>query len=340
MLIKVPKSWQLKENQSTPESVYNERRKILKQLGLLAATAPIAASSQASIFDLFSGGDEKQAAPLAKRSPLDATASPFSTQGLELTPEQKVLTYNNFYEFGTAKNMPAENAQNFKSNPWEVKVSGMVHKPLTLDYEDILSSIPLEERIYRFRCVEAWSMNVPWIGFPLHKLLDKADPKNDARYVAFQTLYDPDQMPGQRSRRIGGGIDYPYTEGLTIEEAMNPLTLIVVGLYGQTLAPQNGAPLRLMVPWKYGFKSIKSIVNIQLTSAQPINTWNKLAPQEYGFYANVNPTVDHPRWSQATERFIGEGGLFGSRRQDTLMFNGYAEEVAGLYKGLDLKRNY
>lgn len=216
----------------------------------------------------------------------------------------------------------------------------MVHRPLTLGYEDIFSKFTLEERIYRLRCVEAWSMNVPWIGFPLAELLKKANPTSQAKYVAFETLYDPKRMPGQASRRLGGGIDYPYVEGLRIDEAMNPLALISVGLYGKTLAPQNGAPLRLVVPWKYGFKSIKSVVRITLTDKEPPTTWNRLAPHEYGFYANVNPQVDHPRWSQASERFIGEGSLFSSRRQPTKMFNGYADEVAGLYKGMDLKKQY
>ncbi|MCG7496508.1 protein-methionine-sulfoxide reductase catalytic subunit MsrP [Vibrio sp. Of7-15] len=337
MLIKSPKQWELKENQTTSESHYQNRRDVLKKLGLVAATLPFAQQSQAGLFDLF---DSKKTATVDRRVPLAAKSSPYSNRGLNLTPEKKVLSYNNFYEFGTDKASPAELAANFKTNPWQVKIDGYVNKPFTIDFEDILKKLVIEERIYRFRCVEAWSMNIPWIGFRLGDLLKMADPQSKAKYVAMQTLYDPEQMPGQKSRRIGGGIDYPYVEGLTIEEAMNPLTIIAVGLYGKTLAPQNGAPLRLVVPWKYGFKSIKSIVRMSLTGVQPPTTWNKLAAREYGFYANVNPNVDHPRWSQGSERFIGEGNLFSSTRQKTLMFNGYGSEVADLYKGMDLARNY
>jgi sulfoxide reductase catalytic subunit YedY len=213
----------------------------------------------------------------------------------------------------------------------------LVNNPIKLDYDDIFNKFTLEERIYRLRCVEAWSMNIPWIGFPLADLIKMADPQSGAKYVAFETLYDPKQFPAQRS---WSSIDYPYVEGLRLDEAMNPLALISVGLYGKTLAPQNGAPLRLVVPWKYGFKSIKSIVRIRLTDKEPPTTWNRSAPSEYGFYANVNPQVDHPRWSQASERFIGEGSLLSSRRQPTLMFNGYEEEVAHLYKDMDLRKFY
>lgn len=337
MLFHIRKKWQLSENQTTSESVYLQRRKIVKQLGLLSVTAPIADSAAAGLFDVFS---PKEPADLDKRTPLDSVQSSYSGHSLELTPEKKVLTYNNFYEFGTAKYQPAENARNFVTDPWQIKIEGEVHKPITLDFSDLLKLMDIEERIYRLRCVEAWSMNIPWLGFPLSKLINMATPKGNARYIAMQTLYDPKQMPGQSDRYLGGGIDYPYVEGLTLQEAMHPLTIISVGLYGKTLAPQNGAPLRLVIPWKYGFKSIKSIVRIKLTEKRPPNTWNLLAPHEYGFYANVNPNVDHPRWSQASERFIGEGTLFSSKRQKTLMFNGYGEEVASLYSGIDLTRNF
>lgn len=337
MLLKTRKNWHLTENQTTSESIYRQRRQVVKQLGLLAATAPLAAPATAGLFDVFSS--KKEEAP-DRRTALESVSSPYSDPSLELTPEKKVLTYNNYYEFGTAKHQPAENAQDLVTDPWQVRIEGEVHRPVTIDFYDLLKQVDVEERIYRLRCVEAWSMNIPWLGFPLSKLLERAKPTGNARYIALQTLYDPDQMPGQKDRYLGGGIDYPYVEALTIEEAMHPLTLISVGLYGKTLAPQNGAPLRLIVPWKYGFKSIKSIVKIRLTENRPPNTWNLLAPHEYGFYANVNPNVDHPRWSQASERFIGEGTLFSSRRQKTLMFNGYGEAVASLYKDIDLKRNY
>ncbi|MGF1725262.1 protein-methionine-sulfoxide reductase catalytic subunit MsrP [Photobacterium nomapromontoriensis] len=337
MLIKKTARWSLTENEATPESIYHKRRDILKKLGITLIGMPLASQAHAGILDIFS--DEKTK-PNDNRRPLETQLSPLSDRKLALTPENKILQYNNFYEFGTDKSDPAERAQHFKSDPWQIQVGGMVRHPQTLDYDDIFRAFPLEERIYRLRCVEAWSMNIPWIGFPLAALLKKVSPISTAKYVAFETLYDPKQMPGQASRRIGGGIDYPYVEGLRLDEAIHPLTLLAVGLYGKTLAPQNGAPLRLVVPWKYGFKSIKSIVKITLTDRQPPTTWNVLGPSEYGFYANVNPTVDHPRWSQSSERFIGEGNLFSSRRQPTKMFNGYAEEVASLYKGMDLKRNY
>lgn len=338
MLIKKSPSWSLKENEATPESIYHRRRDILKKLGIAMVGMPIASQASAGLFDAFTGSNKQT--PVDRRRPLSTKASRYSDARLALTPESKILQYNNFYEFGTDKSDPAVRAANFQTNPWNIEVGGLVKAPLTIGYEDLFRQFPLEERIYRLRCVEAWSMNIPWIGFPLAALLKKAQPTSQARYVAFETLYDPKRMPGQASRRLGGGIDYPYVEGLRLDEALHPLTLISVGLYGKTLAPQNGAPLRLVVPWKYGFKSIKSIVKITLTDKQPPTTWNLLAPHEYGFYANVNPKVDHPRWSQASERFIGEGSLFSSRRQPTQMFNGYASEVASLYKGLDLKKNY
>ncbi|WP_028022638.1 protein-methionine-sulfoxide reductase catalytic subunit MsrP [Enterovibrio calviensis] len=339
MLIRVPKKSEIKEHELTPESVYHSRRDILKKLGIVTATLPFAAQSQANIFDIFGGDDEKKADVLFQRSALTGQPSTYGA-GLPLTPENKVLTYNNFYEFGTGKNDPVDNSQSFKVDPWKLEVTGLVNNPISLSYEDLLKRFTLEERLYRMRCVEAWSMNIPWIGFSLGDLIRAADPLGSAKYVAFETLYDPKQMPGQASQFVGGGIDYPYVEGLRLDEAMNDLTLLSVGLYGQTLAPQNGAPVRLVVPWKYGFKSIKSIVKIHLLESQPATTWNLLARHEYGFYANVNPQVDHPRWSQGSERFIGEGSIFSSRRQPTAMFNGYQEEVASLYKGLDLRSNY
>lgn len=257
-----------------------------------------------------------------------------------LTPESKVISHNNFYEFGTSKTDPLDNAQGFNVNPWQLKIDGLVDKPITLSFDDLTGILPLEERIYRLRCVEAWSMVIPWVGFSLGSLLKLAGVKSSASHIAFETLYDPEQMPGQKSRLMGGGIHYPYVEGLTLAEAMNDLSFLAVGLYGKTLPAQNGAPIRLVVPWKYGFKSIKSIVRIRVLDKQPPTSWNQLAPQEYGFYANVNPEVDHPRWSQASERRIGEGGLFSAKRIATLPFNGYQEEVASLYSGIDLRRNY
>ena len=223
--------------------------------------------------------------------------------------------------------------------PWTLSINEG-DRSIKLSYDDLLDMFDLEERIYRLRCVEAWSMVIPWIGFPLSKLIEKLNPSSEAKWVRFQTIYKPSQMPGQRNYFLGGGIDYPYVEGLRLDEAMHPLTILAVGLYGKTLPPQNGAPVRLVVPWKYGFKSIKSIVDINLVSKKPRTTWNLLASNEYGFYANVNPEVDHPRWSQAYERRITSGGIFNQKRIKTLPFNGYADEVAHLYKGMNLKKNY
>ncbi|MCO4799663.1 MAG: protein-methionine-sulfoxide reductase catalytic subunit MsrP [Colwelliaceae bacterium] len=324
-------SWQLPEHQVTDEGVYLKRRSFLKQLGFVGTSALLSSSAQA---DWFS---KNELTPFVTK-PLSFKNS-FKSEDV-LTPEAKVISHNNFYEFGTSKNDPIENAQQFNVNPWQLNVSGEVGKELTLDYDDLYKLFPLEERIYRMRCVEAWSMVIPWIGFPLAQLIKKAQPNSKAKYVAFETLYDPKQMPGQSSRRIGGGVKYPYVEGLRLDEAMNPLTLMSVGLYGKSLPPQNGAPIRLVVPWKYGFKSIKSIVSIKLVEKMPPTTWNILAPREYGFYANVNPQVDHPRWSQASERRITSGGLFARNRIETMPFNGYEEQVAHLYKNMDLRKNY
>ena len=264
---------------------------------------------------------------------LDVIESPFST---DEAPNSLVdiTTYNNFYEFGTDKGDPARHAHRLTTEPWDIEVGGLVERPGTYRFEELVEGIPLEERIYRFRCVEAWSMVIPWAGFPLASLLDRIGVLPEARHVAFETLYRPDEMIGQR-RRI---IDWPYVEGLRLDEARHPLTIMATGVYRQPMPNVNGAPIRLVVPWKYGFKSIKSIVRITLTEEEPPTTWNIMAPHEYGYYANVNPEVDHPRWSQATERRIG-AGLF-ARREPTLMFNGYGDQVAHLYEGMDLTRYY
>ncbi len=335
MLIKIPKNYSLKDSAVTDESVYQERRSILKQMGFLGAGALLgsAVSNQASAG--FFSDDEATFSTKALTYSKDT-----NNADLLRTPEQKVISHNNFYEFGAKKNQPVELAQGFNVDPWQLTISGECDNPITLDYNDLTTMFPLEERIYRMRCVEAWSMVIPWVGFSLASLLKKVAPNSRAKYVAFETLYDPKQMPGQASRRLGGGIKYPYVEGLRIDEAMNPLTLMSVGLYGKTLPPQNGAPIRLVVPWKYGFKSIKSIVAIKLLEHKPPTTWNQLASREYGFYANVNPNHDHPRWSQASERRITSGGLFSRNRIATLPFNGYGEDVADLYRGMNLSKYY
>ena len=267
---------------------------------------------------------------------LKASKSPYAVDEA-VTPEKDVTSYNNFYEFGLGKGDPLANSEKFKPAPWTVKVDGLVGKPREFGLEELLA-LPLEERVYRMRCVEAWSMVIPWIGFPLASLLDKVEPLGDAKYVAFETIVRPEEMPGQSG--YFQSLPWPYVEGLRLDEARHPLAILAVGVYGKTLPNQNGAPIRLVVPWKYGFKGIKSIVRITLTDKQPPSTWNLAAPNEYGFYANVNPEVDHPRWSQASENRIGEGGFFGANRRPTLPFNGYAEEVAGLYSGMDLRANY
>ncbi|HBD0293889.1 TPA: protein-methionine-sulfoxide reductase catalytic subunit MsrP [Escherichia coli] len=328
----------LKESDVTAESVFfMTRRQVLKALGISAAALSLPHAAHADLLSWFKGND-RPPAPAGK--PLEFSKPAAWQNDLPLTPADKVSSYNNFYEFGLDKADPAANAGSLKTDPWTLKISGEVAKPLTLDHDDLTRRFPLEERIYRMRCVEAWSMVVPWIGFPLHKLLALAEPTSNAKYVAFETIYAPEQMPGQQDRFIGGGLKYPYVEGLRLDEAMHPLTLMTVGVYGKALPPQNGAPVRLIVPWKYGFKGIKSIVSIKLTRERPPTTWNLAAPDEYGFYANVNPHVDHPRWSQATERFIGSGGILDVQRQPTLLFNGYAEQVASLYRGLDLRENF
>jgi sulfoxide reductase catalytic subunit YedY len=249
----------------------------------------------------------------------------------KLTSFEDITSYNNFYEFSTDKQAVARKAKGFVTRPWMVRVEGLVNKPRVYDLDELMKIAPLEERIYRLRCVEGWSMVIPWVGFPLKALLDMVEPQAAARYVAFETLLDPKRMPNQST----GVLDWPYVEGLRLDEAMHPLTILATGLYGEALPPQDGAPIRLVVPWKYGFKSIKSVVSIRLVAEQPKTTWNLYASNEYGFYSNVNPNVPHPRWSQARERRIGEYGM-----RDTLLFNGYADEVASLYTGMDLKVNF
>lgn len=310
---------QIKEQQVTDENIFLQRRKILQALGI--AGGAIALPSMA-----FS--EAKQWFDAQKNSDLTTL----------LTPENKVTTYNNFYEFGWDKTDPSRFENQFDTDDWKITIDGEVNKPLTIDMDDVFKKFTMEERIYRFRCVEAWSMVIPWIGFPLSSLINLVEPTSKAKYVAFETLYDPEQFPNQNGRSFGG-FKFPYIEGLRMDEAMHPLTILSTGLYGKHLLPQNGAPIRLVVPWKYGFKSIKSIVKIRLTETMPKTTWNLSAPHEYGFYANVNPDISHPRWSQASERIIGTEGLFGSKRQDTALFNGYSE-VTGLYTGLDLRKNY
>jgi len=306
----------------TAEPVYIERREFLKRAGLVSAGLLAAHASLANA----------DPAPKGRKLP-DIRKSPLSTDEPANTWED-ITTYNNYYEFGTGKEDPSLNAVNFNPAPWTVAVTGECDKPGQYAYEDIVASHTLEERIYRLRCVEAWSMVIPWVGIPMADLLKRFEPNSNAKFVRFTTLFDPSRMPGQR-RQV---LDWPYVEALTIEEAMHPLTLMAVGLYGRELPNQNGAPMRLVVPWKYGFKSIKAIVEISFTSKRPVGSWQKAIPNEYGFYANVNPEVSHPRWSQAMERPIG-AGLFASKKP-TLMFNGYADQVASLYTGLDLRKNF
>ena len=325
-------------SQITPESLYWRRREFIKNGLLFVATS---AGVGGGLLWLMGGrrGGQPGRSPArvsasvagAEKPLFDAVRpSPASTSEKQ-TPYQDVTSYNNFYEFGTDKGDPAANAHTLETRPWSVDIEGEVGKPQRVDIDQMIRWAPLEERIYRMRCVEAWSMVVPWLGFPLGEILKRVEPTSRAKYVAFTTLLDPSQMPEQR-RDV---LPWPYVEGLRLDEAMHPLAILVVGLYGKPLPNQNGAPLRLVVPWKYGFKGIKSIVKIRLTEEQPATTWNAAAPDEYGFYANVNPAVDHPRWSQATERRIGE-----IQRRPTLPFNGYAEQVAGLYSGVDLRRYF
>ena len=321
MLIRQPPA--VPSSEITDESVYLQRRDFLRRAGLAGAGLALSPSLAAQVTAL-----EGDTAPLegVRPSPLSTTQPPNSWED--------ITTYNNFYEFGTGKGDPARNSGDFKPRPWTVQVSGECDKPGTYHLEDLLAPHALEERIYRLRCVEAWSMVVPWAGIPLGDMLKRFQPNSRAKFVRFKTVLRPEEMPGQR-RSI---LPWPYVEGLTIAEAMHPLAIMAVGLYGRLLPNQNGAPMRLMVPWKYGFKNIKSVDSIEFVERQPISSWERAIPSEYGFYANVNPEVNHPRWSQATERPIG-AGLFADR-VPTRMFNGYADQVAHLYQGLDLRRNF
>jgi len=316
----IRKSKGIPSSEITPYEVYLDRRKFIGRAAKLAAAATVAPGVLAAC-DF--GGEAVAAVPEGRA----VLAS--SSQEDELTPLKDVTRYNNFYEFGTGKEDPSRNARDFRTRPWTVRVDGHCERPGEYDLDDLMGRFPSRERIYRLRCVEAWSMVIPWQGFPLKELLEWVQPTSRAKFVEFTTLHDPDQMPGQRSRIL----DWPYVEGLRMDEALNPLTLMATGLYDQNLPGQNGAPIRLVVPWKYGFKSIKSIVRIRLVEEMPQTTWNLMASREYGFFANVNPEVDHPRWSQARERRIGE-----FRRRATLPFNGYGEDVASLYAWMDLRR--
>lgn len=312
----------IRSSEITPEHLYLSRRKFMVGIGALAASSALLAACGTQ------GAAVKEGESVPKDLKTTATTDEL---GDKLTPFEAVTNYNNFYEFSTSKEAVAPMAKDFKTSPWTIEVGGLVNKPKTYGFEDLLKKFTQQERIYRLRCVEAWSMVIPWQGFPLAELLKEVEPTSKAKYVRFETLYDPQQMPGEQS----AWYTWPYAEGLRLDEAMNDLAILSTGLYGKALLPQNGAPIRLVVPWKYGFKSIKSIVKIDLVEEQPTSLWMAAAPNEYGFYANVNPAVDHPRWSQASERRIGEFG-----RRPTLPFNGYEEEVAQLYKGMDLKANY
>ena len=332
MLIK--STTDIPSSEITSHSAYLNRRKFMQQGG--AAIAAIGLSSATRALEAPPNGSVLQGPAWLDKQIISAKETSFGAQE-KLTPYRDVTKYNNFYEFGTNKDDPSKHAGSLIMDPWAVTVEGECEVKGTFNLEDILKSMTLEERIYRLRCVEAWSMVIPWIGFPLADLIKKFKPLSTAKYIEFVTLESPEQMVGQRSSF--STIDWPYTEALRMDEAMNPLTLMAVGLYGEVLPNQNGAPIRLVVPWKYGFKSIKSIVKIRFTEKQPINTWQAIAAREYGFYANVNPEVSHPRWSQAKERRL-PSGLFSTNRIPTQMFNGYGEQVAHLYKGMDLRKNY
>ena len=323
ILIRRPED--IRSSEITPESMYRSRRAFLATTSVLSAGLLGGLTMRA------------HAAPQWLSSKIPAgTGNPDFEEAL--TPFELASSYNNYYEFGTDKSDPSKYAHQLRTDPWSVEVVGEVGKPGAFTLEDILRPHAFEERVYRLRCVEAWSMVIPWIGFPLGDLLRRFDPTSNAKYVEFTTLLRPAEMRGQRVSGFFTSIEFPYVEGLRIDEAMHPLAILAVGMYGTVLPNQNGAPLRLVVPWKYGFKSIKGIVKIRLTARQPDTTWNLSAPQEYGFYANVNPEVDHPRWSQATERRVGSS--FFSKKLETSMFNGYADEVASLYTGMNLRRNY
>ena len=303
----------------TPEHIYNDRRNFIKNLGLILGSTALSAFANKSFAALHTLPSFAQAKEREKE---------------KLSSLKDITSYNNYYEFGTSKSDPYDNAEKLNIDPWSISIEGSVTKPLKLDLDELIKEMPLEERIYRLRCVEGWSMVIPWVGIPLHALLKKVSPNGNAKYVEFVSLKRPSEMIGQKDDML----DWPYTEGLRLDEAMHPLTILAVGLYGKVLPKQNGAPIRLVVPWKYGFKSIKAITKIRFVEKMPISTWMKANPKEYGFYANVNPKVDHPRWSQTTERRVGESLL--TPRLKTQMFNGYQEEVAHLYQGMDLNRYF
>ena len=323
MLIKKPSDINRPYSEVTPKNAFLDRRKFLTGLGLLGAAA-------------FTGYEAFQMAHSSEIAHVNTKLSfGKSAYSDTQTPTslKDITTYNNYYEFGTDKDDPSQYAGTLKTRPWTVGIEGEVKKPQTIDVDSLMKLAPLEERIYRHRCVEGWSMVIPWIGFPLSALIDRAQPTSKAKYVEFVTLFDRQQMP-----HAGNVLDWPYREGLRMDEAVHPLTILVFGLYGEVLPNQNGAPVRIHVPWKYGFKSAKSIVKIRFVEQQPQTTWSSMAANEYGFYSNVNPQVDHPRWSQASERVIG-GGLFAARKP-TQMFNGYGKLVASMYNGMDLRKNY
>lgn len=315
-------------NEITPESLYLSRREFIKNGALMLGTAAAMGSGLSWLVGQAPPPDQPEPPSLVEASTVNKGRDDAEEA---LTPYRDVSTYNNYYEFGVGKGDPARRAHILQTRPWTVSVEGEVAKPQIIDIDTLLQWFPLEERVYRLRCVEAWSMVIPWLGFPLADLIKRLEPTGKARFIEFTTLLRPEEMPGQDSPIL----EWPYVEGLRLDEALHPLTLLAVGLYGKVLPNQNGAPLRLVVPWKYGFKGIKSIVKISFTETQPETTWALAAPHEYGFYANVNPAVDHPRWSQATERRIGE-----FQRRKTLPFNGYAEEVASLYSGMDLRKHF
>lgn len=322
--IKQQRGSDISPSEITPRDVYDQRRRFMQLAG---------AGAVGGLLGWHGAAEAEMSSPDAQAQKLVAKTNPAYVVVDKPTPYQDVTTYNNFYEFGTDKADPARNAGTLRTRPWQVSVEGECHAPKTYAIDDLLKLAPLEERIYRMRCVEGWSMVIPWIGYSLSEIIKRAQPTGNAKYVQFISLADPRQMPGIAQNII----DWPYSEGLRMDEAMHPLTLLTLGLYGQVLPNQNGAPVRIEVPWKYGFKSAKSIVKIRLVEQQPPTAWNTYAPQEYGFYSNVNPNVDHPRWSQATERRIGDGGFFTPKRP-TLMFNGYGEQVASMYQGMDLRR--
>lgn len=331
----------ISRSEITPEQVFLSRRKFMVGAGSLAMGAVALSACARSSAATGGPAPQGQAAPATVISDLPealAHAEPYASQpadelGDKLNEYNQITNYNNYYEFSLEKEEVAPLSKDFTVLPWNIEITGLANKPQTISYEEILAKFPQEERIYRLRCVEAWSMVIPWVGFPVGELIKLVEPKAEAKFVKFTSVLRPEEMPGQQG---SGFIEWPYVEGLRLDEAMNPLAIFATGMYGKPLVPANGAPFRLVVPWKYGFKSAKGIVKIELTDTMPVSTWMKAAPNEYGFYANVNPEVSHPRWSQASERRIGES----SGRRDTLKFNGYADEVAALYEGMDLQENF